>query len=68
MWAAAVLSAVFVPPAAPQGGPPFLSDDPDTPGPGHWEINMGFLGARNPHVGLYQIPDMDINYGLGVRI
>jgi hypothetical protein len=66
--AGAALLVLFAPLAAPQGGPPFLSDDPDTPGPGHWEINMGFLGSRNPYIGLYQIPDLDINYGLGVRI
>jgi hypothetical protein len=22
-------------------GPPSLTDDPDTPGPNHWEINVG---------------------------
>jgi hypothetical protein len=34
--------------ALAQGGPPFLSDDPDTPGNKHWEINLGFLGERSP--------------------
>jgi hypothetical protein len=51
-----------------QGGPPFISDDPDTPGNGHWEINMGYLGARNPFGGYYETPDIDINYGVGSRI
>src|SRR5579862_9835216 len=51
-----------------QGGPPFRSDDPDTPGNGHWEINLGFLGERSPFGGLYSTPDIDINYGLGNRI
>ena len=51
-----------------QGGPPFLSDDPDTPGNRHWEINTGFLGDRNPFRGSYQTPDLDINYGWGGRI
>src|SRR5207248_738988 len=23
-----------------QGGPPLITDDPDTPGPGYWEINV----------------------------
>jgi hypothetical protein len=51
-----------------QGGPPFRSDDPDTPGNGNWEVNGGFLGARNPFVGSYEIPDLDLNYGVGHRV
>jgi hypothetical protein len=51
-----------------QGGPPFRTDDPDTPGNKHWEINFGFIGDRNPQAGSFQVPDVDINYGLGDRI
>ena len=51
-----------------QGGPPFRSDDPDTPGNKHWEINMGYLGGRNPFEGSYETPNIDINFGLGNRI
>jgi len=51
-----------------QGGPPFRTDDPDPPGNRHWEINFGFIGDRNPGTGAYQVPDFDINYGLGDRI
>ena len=51
-----------------QGGPPFRTDDPDTPGNRHWEINFGFIADRNPGTGAYQVPDFDINYGLGDRI
>lgn len=51
-----------------QGGPPFRTDDPETPGNQHWEINFGFVGDRNPAAGAYQVPDFDINYGLGDRI
>jgi hypothetical protein len=54
--------------ARAQGGPPFRTDDPDTPGNRHWEINFGFIGDRNPGTGAYQVPDFDINYGLGDRI
>jgi hypothetical protein len=54
--------------ARAQGGPPFLTDDPETPGNKHWEINFGFIGNRNPAAGAYQVPDFDINYGLGDRI
>ena len=51
-----------------QGGPSFRTDDPETPGNKHWEINFGWIGDRNPAAGAYQIPDFDINYGLGDRI
>jgi hypothetical protein len=51
-----------------QGGPPFRTDDPETPGNQHWEINFGWIGDRNPAAGAYQVPDFDINYGLGDRI
>ncbi len=51
-----------------QGGPPFRTDDPETPGNQHWEINFGWIGDRNPAAGAYQVPDFDINYGLGERI
>jgi hypothetical protein len=54
--------------ARAQGGPPFRTDDPETPGNKHWEINFGWVGDRNPAAGAYQVPDVDINYGLGDRI
>jgi len=63
-----LLLALCVTAAHAQGGPPFRTDDPDTPGNKHWEINFGFIGDRNPGTGAYQIPDFDINYGLGDRI
>jgi hypothetical protein len=34
-----------------QAGPPFQTDDPETPGNGNWEINFGFIGDRNPQGG-----------------
>jgi hypothetical protein len=51
-----------------QAGPPFRTDDPETPGNKHWEINFGWIGDRNPAAGAYQVPDLDLNYGLGDRI
>lgn len=54
--------------ALAQGGPPFRSDDPDTPGNKHWEINTGFMVERNALGGSYETPNIDINYGLGNRI
>ncbi len=60
----ALLAAV----AHAQAGPPFRTDDPETPGNRHWEINYGWIGDRNPGEGNYSIPDFDMNYGLGDRI
>jgi hypothetical protein len=54
--------------ASAQGGPPFRTDDPDTPGNRHWEINLGLIGDRNPFQGSYAAPNFDVNYGLGDRI
>jgi hypothetical protein len=51
-----------------QGGPPFRSDDPDTPGNKRWEINTILVGERNPTAGSYEVPNIDINYGVGSRI
>ena len=54
--------------ARAQGGPPFITDDPGTPGNRHWEINIGWIANHNPGQSYYQIPDVDINYGWGDRI
>jgi len=51
-----------------QGGPPFRSDHPDTPGNRHWKVNTVLVGERNPSEGLYSVPNIDVNYGLGNRI
>jgi hypothetical protein len=63
-----VLLLLLVGTAHAQAGPPFRTDDPETPGNKHWEINLGFLGDRNPQEGYYSLPNVDINYGLGDRI
>jgi hypothetical protein len=62
-----------------KAGPPFVTDDPDTPGPNHWEINVAYLleagreGIEPSHAlptstssrRFYEhaIPLLDINYG-----
>jgi hypothetical protein len=51
-----------------QGGPPFITDDPGTPGNKHWEINFGWIADHNPGSAQYQVPDIDMNYGWGDRI
>jgi len=49
--------------ARAQGGPPFIGDDPGTPGNHHWEINFGWIANHNPGQSYYEIPDVDLNYG-----
>jgi hypothetical protein len=51
-----------------QGGPPFITDDPGTPGNRHWEINLGWIANHNPGQSYYELPDIDMNYGWGDRI
>jgi hypothetical protein len=60
-----VLAAPF---ANAQGGPPFITDDPGTPGNKHWEINFGWIADHNPGNAYYETPDIDMNYGWGDRI
>jgi hypothetical protein len=62
------LALLFVGSIFAQGGPPFRSDDPGTPGNRHWEINIAGIGERNPIQGTYSLPNFDINYGVGDRI
>ncbi len=64
-FAGAVLACV---PARSQGGPPFITDDPGTPGNHQWEINVGWVANHNPGQSYYEIPDIDMNYGWGDRI
>jgi len=54
--------------ALAQGGPPMVTDDPQTPGNGHWEVNLGNIGSRTPEGWLIAVVDADINYGWGDRI
>jgi hypothetical protein len=54
--------------ALAQGGPPFRTDDPETPENRHFEINFGFIADRGRSAGDYEVPDFDFNYGLGNRI
>lgn len=54
--------------ARAQGGPPFITDDPGTPGNHQWEINLGLNASHNPGQSSYQLPDIDMNYGWGDRL
>ncbi len=51
-----------------QAGPPLITNDPDTPGNGNWEINLAATGAHNHSGWGLAAPDVDINYGWGERV
>lgn len=51
-----------------QGGPPFITDDPGTPGSGHWENIVASTLERNRAQSLFEAPLLDFNYGLGDRV
>jgi len=54
--------------ARAQAGPPFLTNDPGTPGNANWEINLGVMPTIVRGISSYQLPQIDLNYGLGDRI
>lgn len=50
------------------GSPPMISDDTDTPGPGNWEVNAVFGGDFSPDSQAWDLPLLDLNYGIGERL
>jgi hypothetical protein len=51
-----------------QAGPPFLTNDPGTPGDGHWEINLGAMQLSEHQSSNTQLPQIDANLGIGERL
>lgn len=51
-----------------QGGPPYYTNDPGTPGPLNWEINLGYMPFFYSNQSVSHTPDVDINFGVGERI
>lgn len=45
-----------------------ITDDPGTPGNGHWEINLAGAFERNSGKSLCEFPAIDINYGAGDHV
>ena len=48
-----------------QGGPPMITDDPGTPGNGHWENNFAIAFSHVPNEWSIDAPVFDLNYGWG---
>jgi len=51
-----------------QGGPPYFTNDPGTPGPKNWEINVGYIPLLYSNNSVSHTPDLDLNFGVGDRI
>ncbi|MGA8213457.1 MAG: hypothetical protein WB799_07670 [Candidatus Sulfotelmatobacter sp.] len=67
----AFLSALMVCASLPlfaQGGPPYYTNDPGTPGHLNWEINLGYMPFLYSDQSVSHTPDVDINFGVGDRI
>jgi hypothetical protein len=54
--------------ARAQGGPPMITDDPGTPGNGHLEANIAATIERKSDEQSWELPVLDLNYGVGERI
>lgn len=63
-----LLATAFAGRANAQAGPPLVTNDTGTPGPGNWEINLAVAGGRAGDERGFSAPDADINYGLGEAI
>jgi len=51
-----------------QGGPPMITDDPGTPGNGKWENNFAIIFEHRPNETSIDVPEIDLNYGVGEHI
>jgi hypothetical protein len=60
--AVAILSSLQIPVAL--AGPPLVTDDPETPGRGGWEINLSHNIEKTTNAFSMETPLIDINYGL----
>ena len=64
----AVLAMLCSRPVAAQGGPPLITDDPGTPGPGRTELNVSAQAERDVSGTVYDAPRLDANVGVGHRL
>lgn len=59
-----VASCLFALANMAEGGPPFVTDDPEPPPPGGWEINIPFTIEHTGRGTEMDAPLFDLNYGL----
>jgi hypothetical protein len=68
-WRSMAALVMLAPSAASaQAGPPMITNDPDTPGAGKWEINLAMTGGKRQSDWTVSAPDIDINRGVGENI
>jgi hypothetical protein len=68
LFCAVIICATSTEFARGQGGPPMITDDPGTPGPGKWENNIAILFEHRSNETLLDVPQFDLNYGVGEHI
>jgi hypothetical protein len=51
-----------------QAGPPFLTNDPGTPGNANWEVNLGSMQTLARGLSSHDVPQIDLNFGIWDRI
>lgn len=54
-------------PCVARAGPPLITDDPGTPGPNRWEVNLAGTLEYGPSQYTIEGPLLDVNYGVGER-
>jgi hypothetical protein len=64
LWSALIGTGCLLAISSAQAGPPFVTDDPEPPPPGEWEINVPFIIERMPGKTEMDAPLFDFNYGL----
>ena len=64
----AILFAAVARVAFGQGGPPMITDDPGTPGNRKWENNFAIIFEHRPSETSIDVPEIDLNYGVGDHI
>ncbi len=64
LWFAGIAIGFLLAAGFTRAGPPFVTDDPEPPPPGGWEINVPFIVERTPGKTDMDAPLFDLNYGL----
>jgi hypothetical protein len=64
LWSAGIAIGFLLATGSTQAGPPFVTDDPEPPPPGWWEINVPFILERASGSTEMDTPLFDLNYGL----
>jgi hypothetical protein len=64
LWSALTGAGCLLAISSAPAGPPFVTDDPQLPPPGGWEINVPFILERTPGRTEMDAPLFDFNYGL----